>query len=529
MVMVIVGILATGAVFNAVTSQSVAANDRNGAYAQYMAESGLNHFKTIAFQGYKFFSENKDQYVLTDSQKASIRCAGGNLLAVGLDLDRKKNAEGKYEVDIWPDAQPHLVPVTLPDGTLGGYEISIRKGGDELISQGFVGGTKYDTARAKATSALLFTVGGAGPFNNAIFVKGGFFGPAINGNVSVYGSIHSINGNIKVGDPALSLGGTAGVYNDYQGEGSNSDVRATIAELGGNKDLADLCSSIKLKSGNLDIESGSVSVARAGNKAKGIYLDPRFKITGPTTNIHVETPKLVSLYNSSLDVPFPELPENFPGDEPNGVTLSPATCPKLFSSTTLTVPPPDPNASTTFTCTLGVSPNTHTVKWTPGSGTGSSAVPGYLTFTPPAGQKDTIINTGLANINITGNVAYEGKAIFRAGNSKTDTTRNIQIDGNLIPRGGGYPETNALAFASSGTINTTTSQLKIAALLYSQKSTTISKQSVILGSVVAETINLGEQVPSIAYQPGIEKAFSTLPGYNPSTAAVPTPSAYERR
>lgn len=54
-------------------------------------------------------------------------------------------------------------------------------------------------------------------WQNAIFAGGRQAGNLINGNVSVHGSVHLLGDNLLAGDIAMSLSGTSGVYNNYDG------------------------------------------------------------------------------------------------------------------------------------------------------------------------------------------------------------------------------------------------------------------------------------------------------------------------
>ena len=281
--------MVTGALFNALTSQTVASNDRGATLAQVVSEAGLTRFVAITNQNVAFLGsyepDGKRQYIESYKlfnkerrvdNRGDAACGSGKpLSAGGLDLDFSKGEGGKRGLDVFPN-QGAYYPVTLPDGTEGGYIIRLK--GDTITSEGYIGGTVkncpgescgVEDAAAKATNAVrLGTNRVPGGIENAVTVKEGFDGPLE--NVSVYGSVRSFEDGGE-SEPVLELRGSTGIYNDFFGRGPGTDVRERVDELGARKVAPDLCARISLR-GSLALNTNTVVLGTEQNKLKGVSL-----------------------------------------------------------------------------------------------------------------------------------------------------------------------------------------------------------------------------------------------------------------
>ena len=157
----------------------------------------------------------------------------------------------------------------------------------------------------------------------------------------------------------------------------------------------------------------------------------------------------------------------------------------------------------------------------------SGASSGYLCM---AGTNPIANSRGL-DIYFYKDVPYKGKGTIRAGASATDTTVNIEIESNLLPLNDFFPEDSIISLVSSGTVDMgTSSNAQIAAIAFAQGTATFAFQTLIVGSVVAGTIDAGSQVPSIAYEPRI---IDNIPIGSPGETDIIDPylivEAYERR
>jgi hypothetical protein len=127
-------------------------------------------------------------------------------------------------------------------------------------------------------------------------------------------------------------------------------------------------------------------------------------------------------------------------------------------------------------------------------------------------------NLELGNKNST--LRYRGKGVLRAGTGPSDSSVKTALYGTVKPvealyngvMSGGYPDHNVLGVVTSGNveISATASSNEIAAIIYSGGTVKTDKQSLIVGSLVAEQFDIGSQVPKIAYHPGVRTAAETL-------------------
>ena len=406
-VMVVVGILVTGALFNALTSQTVASNDRGATLAQVVSEAGLTRFVAITNQNVAFLQgyepDGKRQYIesynLFDRERqvdnrGDAACGSGEpLSAGGLDLDFAKGEGGGRGMDVLPNRGAYF-PVTLPDGTEAGYIIRLK--GETITSEGYIGGTvdgcpgescNVKDARAKATNAVRLGKNQApGGVDSAITVKEGFGSPLE--NVSVYGSVRSF----EVGgenEPVLDLRGTTGIYNDYYGRGPDTNVSERVDELGAYKISPDLCARMSLR-GNLALNTSSVVLGTKQNKLKDVSLGPAFKrppnrAPQPRRAVNesgndvsdrwddVNNAHFLDSQTGRADAEPPQAPglaEDFPAGA--DLTLTPQTCPQLFrqaeggavvSSPDIHLPPADPASG--FECANPLNPALR-IAWRPG-------------------------------------------------------------------------------------------------------------------------------------------------------------------
>ncbi len=585
-VMVVVGILVTGALFNALTSQTVASNDRGATLAQVVSEAGLTRFVAIANQNVAFLQrydeDGKSQFVesynLFDKSRGvdgrgDAACGSGSpLSAGGLDVDFAKGENGKRGMDVFTNKGSYY-PVTLPDGAQGGYVIRLE--GDTITSEGYIGGTAkncpgeacgVEGAAAKATNAVrLGTNRVPSGIESAVTVKKGFDGPLE--NVSVYGSVRSFEEG-KENKPVLELRGTTGIYNDFYGRGSATDVSERVDELGAYKVAPDLCARVSLR-GNLELHTGSVVLGTEQNKLKGVSLGrasgraPRRVTDGSGNDISdkwEEVPNAHLLDNrtgrtDAEATQAPELAEDFPAGA--DLTLTPNTCPELFMqeqegrvvlTQDIHLPPAIPTVG--FECSNPLDP-TLRVAWRPGA----EGEPGRLEFVhPPTDvlgrpREGLTVSTGGADVIVSDALKYQGKGTFWVGESEADGGAQVTINGSLAPHDpndNAFLKKDVLSFVSSGDVTVGTdaeeaesdgdaAELEVAALLYAQKDVEIRGKTLLFGAVMAEELSVGSEGVSLAWDP---RLVNLCPPGVPGCSARPageenglslTVEAYERR
>lgn len=481
--MIAVLIVVFGASFTSMIDRQVSSNQQGANAAYYLAQAGLNHYKTLIFKNLV------DYYADTGAGWCAPPVQGGIVDEFGQ-----------------PILRPGETTNPIPFGP-GSYQITfhIRDTYMILTSVGRVG-------RSQTTLQLVATAGGgpAGSWDNAILAAGSTPGSnAINGNVSVYGSIHLVRGDLQLADPGFAFGGNAGVFNNYAGEGSGaSDARDVMQTITGDRNV-DLCTRLKVKSGSVYLESGSSALGSTvnGGALYSIHLGNgkvyRGKPNNPTEITDHTTSDLVHLrypadcassancMNSGYDgydIGLPVLDDNFP-NEVSAFTITAADCPWLVSGGRVQLPPRN-NGS----C---------------GNAFGSISWNGsVLTI-------NGVLNTGDLDVRVTSNIQYQGKARLRIGSSRNDSTALLEVDKSTItPLGGGFPTTNVLAIETSGNVSISASGgggfSPVAALIYAAHNAQFEKQVMIAGSIIADTFDMGNNVPKIAYHPAIRDVAEQL-------------------
>ncbi len=593
-VMAVGVVLLTGLLFNANTTLSIQNNDLKSTYAKSFAELGLNKYQTIMQQSYNFYKEGErwKEYEndLTNEQLELAKC--GHFTAIGLDLDRMRDGLNNQRTVSTPEKD---LPVNgsieeshiLPNDVQGGYLVRLSGDGLTLESQGYFGDS-FDTARALATARVSFqvqTVGSA--WQNAIFAGGE--APSnnmINGNVAVYGSVHLIGEN---NDPALTLGGGAGIFEDYAGDGGGGTniINQMNAIAGPNQHQVKLCTELKIRKGQLHFGSsgtgsGSSTVGTTSSPIIAAYLGSG---TSDASKVHTKDDKIYG-YSGSLDVSFPKLDQNHPDEfvipakDPTVQIIElGGTCNEFQTgsgnNSTIQFPPPGatPSADPPYTgCLSDTSINNALelggIAWLPDayscnltnvqdavnglvSNFGVTSGDGYLCI---AGD-NVIINTGAWPLEIKypgGNnktVYYEGRAAIRTGSEICEdptaappcTRRDIEIRENFIPRNPNatpyFPEDSIISLVANGDVSFapkggggSTSNLEVAAAVYAQGTATFSKQTLVVGAVVADSIDASQNVPQIAYEPRVpDNLPQGSPGAGISLNQNVIADTYERR
>jgi hypothetical protein len=515
---VVVAILVFGTAFTTIVDRAVTSNQQGATTAYYVAQAGLQEYKTELFRSLTAAYAGGNDWCVDPLQSVLNSGIGGT------DVIRPGQSTG---------------PIAFAGGQ---YEVTLNR------SDGFVILTSVGrVGNSRATVRLVATAGSgpASPWDNAIFAVGASpTARAINGNVAVYGGIHIVEGQVPVQED-LELTGTAGVYNNYLGKDgqNNSDIRTDIQNIMTLTDAQQvandgLCARIKIERGNLVMGSNAARAGTSSTPLESIHIGEGIvcrkqgnsctEITdhhqSPMVNLRAPSGVGVNSGYEGYNISLPTLPANFPNDVAGAIVPSaiPA-CSWLFQSGEFRLPPASPG--TARSCTDGI----NTITWTPAA----SRKPGYISFSSPSGAP-VIVNTLGARIRITGPVEYQGLGTLRAGASSTDTGAMIRVDGSLTPRNGNYLRNNALGLVSSGRMELgVSSQATIAAVAYAAGSVKIDKQTLVVGSLVAQSFDIGSQVPKIAYHPRVQDSVVGLrmPGSEPSSQAGRALSevSYERR
>lgn len=521
-VMAVVAILVFGTAFTSLVDRQISGNQRGANASYYVAQAGLNQYKTLIFRNLAdYYTDTGDDWCASPVGSGILDEDGDVILANGGTTAPQAFGPGTYQVSF--------------DVSDGNENFMV------LTSIGRVG-------RSQTTLQLVATAGGgpAGSWDNAILASGTTPGAkAINGNVSVYGSVHIVSGDLAIDNSAFDVSGTAGVYNNYAGEGSGSnDVRSELLAATGTSST-DLCARVKVKSGSIYLESGSnvLGAPGVGNELFSLHLGNGKVYDGKPGNNNIEEitdhadpdsdpNNLVNLRNpvsgmnsgyEGFDIAYPLLKAGFPGDR-DSFTITAASCPWLVDGDTVAFPPAEPGSCSNEHGSIG---------W---SSEGELVISGT-------------VNTGALNLSVSESIEYGGKGVLRVGTTEATldehgepvmaATPSVELTGEIVPADGNYPATSALAIETTGdvTLSATGKNSPMALMLYSAGNVTFEKQPLMIGGVVANTFDLGNNVPKIAYHNGVRDVAEELcligsfchQGVVPPNPGVLTDISIERR
>ena len=491
-VVLVVGLLVLASAVTGVIDRSVSANQLRSNAAYYVAQAGLDIYKTAIFRNLvDTYDATGAGWCETPVIDGIYDDSGVRIMTPGIPTAWLNHGDGTYQVVL-----------EIIDGFL------------VLTSVGRVGD-------GQATVQLVAHSGGgpASAWDNAVLAQGATPGAkAINGNVMVYGSVHIVEGDL---DGTFALGGTAGVYNDYSGKdgGANSDIRSDIAPIVRTLDV-DLCARVKIAKGNVYLESGAVQLGTNSVPIQSVHLGdgvvcrerdsggggcrPRNVVSehSASSSVFLKEPEegLNSPY-APFDMALPRLTaDSFDRyfktkDAVSGVVAS--GCEWLYPAGGDPLLPPN---LTETSAVCGDADNS--VQWVvPGSGSPYLEIKGEVNL--------------VGDLDINGTLLYEGQGSLLVGADIDDADATIRFGnhGTVRPRTpNSYPHISAIGLLSTGDIRVgaTAANDPFAALLYAHGTFQASKQVIIVGAAVANDFDLGNNVPKIAYHPDVRAAAEVL-------------------
>ena len=360
----------------------------------------------------------------------------------------------------------------------GYYTISLRRVADDVVwmrSEGSFNGIE-------SVIQAYVRMEDISPWNYAIFAGTGQSGRIINGNVDIRGSVLALGTGLGPNDYAIDMGGTAElVGNNYRT--MPADLRTRVPELPKvwhNGELVEtLNGTLRVKSGMVGI-SGNASVGEqnvAGNAYKetvdGVYVTHGFGGNQGASQVFSDN-GIHEAYDLGDSITFPRLSDPYEGYDTyqaylkaNGYTLTADDVSKLNA------------LSTDFSfgnAHGGVSWNNTTKKMT---------VNGIL----------YIDNN--ANLNwTTSHITYSGKASFLV-------TGNVQLSKNILTESGSvtFPD-NILGIMTPNRIDLgKNAQVSIMGMFYAENEIVVDKQTNVVGTIVSDYFNMGNNVPRIFQVP----------------------------
>ncbi|HKI57705.1 MAG TPA: PilX N-terminal domain-containing pilus assembly protein [Trueperaceae bacterium] len=555
-ILVVVSLLVLGTVFSTQIQSWTTRNDTTSTQAYYIAHAGLEKYKTIAFQSFRFYLDNLQHY--GSALGTSAIC--GNLLSSGLDINRN------FVID---SSDGDLMPGGSRTESYGGgtYTVTFTPDGSNVIltSVGKIHG-------AKATDQVVFEPKNAGIFSNALFAGGGISSKYINGGAQVWGSVY-----IQGPDPTavtnpptvISSNGDFGMHNFYDDSqllnlmGNKFTDNQLQSMLGATAtDQKDLCAHLRVAYGQVDtggnttigdstapsgyksslqglnVSSGATDISSGGSST--IYAD-----NYPNGNLGYDLTKTMQLptfagpckTGNSWGECLQRDAKTYTSDastNPGGCDLS-----TIASGTTLDFD------STPISCVIYDSNNKPV---------------GGFSYQQGSDGSDWNLNVyGLVNFNgydlhFAKNVAarFSGKATIMVTQDSGGTGGNITVDGDILPsthqvcdptcHTPSFPDDEVLGLIAQNDLTFTgvnenqllSSTQTAVGLFYAGNQASVQKGGVVMGTVIAKGIstssgNAGQtakviQVPGLEYN--LAPGFTDLPNDLEATFRI---LAYERR
>ena len=432
--------------------------------------------------------------------------------------------------------------------------------GDGLVDNpeelGFV--TVYSFARDEGVvrrAEVVIEGADVNVWNNAIFAGAGAAGAVINGNVSIHGSVHILGDNVVAGGEALTvleLSGASLIHNNYGDSTVFTDrlrhsVPAPPQVLLGGETVDSLGAKFRVKRGLVSLNGSSEigEVNLTGNTDKET-LDAIYNEDGWTGNSVTDDgdrgdPTTVfsdngwdTAYDLGSKVSFPLLsddwrwPENVGCHEYEGVAGAPGAT-------------EDNDLGEPYEHAEFYLDNLSDGDPYAGNVVIDTSQDFYLNLTRPADANpdnrvkddpdacvkgDDYLYYDAANdvLEINGQVAIDGALEF-TGKGKDDTVYytgrgtvlvrdDVIMNTNLLacndgdPNNyvGSFPEKNIVGIMSANNIIMgTSSQLELMGAFYAQDTITSTKQTVVMGTYVANYFDMGSQVPDIYQVPDLAK------------------------
>ncbi len=495
--------------FNSSHVRSVAveaSEDENRAFN--LAEMALNesvHQYNLRTDGVD--NDNDDETDEEDEGEPDVGCAAWDAASDDLGMDGTGGTGDLGEDDGHPTfGEPNVVPVISGNGEFYAHVCEWATNGVDDDGNGMV-----DDETARSFDAWARRTGSTGPgiwiqrvsgnqnlsaWNNAIFAGAGGAGAAIHGNVKVFGSIYIEGDSLADDDPALDFSGTAGQRNDYSD--GDADFIARLPSLAAGDDLG---AELRVEQGAVYL-SGTGTVGEAGANIDGLYVgdgtyDP---ILGNQAEGNVYSDNGAT---NGMDLPPPGM------DKPS-----------------IHDPYTDPSTGTAYTsyedyyaANSIVIPAGQIDKTTNSFSVGPDAQGNYFAW-----NKATLTMTVTGRVRVEGNLTLGGTT----GPTKTDfkytgdgailarqsgaSAGTVTIQGHLLPVDAAgaaavFPTGAFLGVIAEGDLHMPSSAQKdLYGAFFAEGTITSSKQNRVGGAFMADTVDMGAQVPSIYFSLGLADA-----------------------
>ncbi len=522
-VMVVVAILALGTSFTALIDRQVAARQRVGTEAHYLAQAGMDRLKTALFL--ELSDQARSELFVCGFPPFDVDLGGGVVLREG----------------------DTSAPLPFEPVSNGWYVLSFERSGGYyvLTSVGYLAPTRDAEQRSAQATMQLVAAAGERPsrvWDNAIFTQALSSGSgSLTGTIAAYGSVHVVNGDVELVDEedGLAASGSSGIYNNYAGRSTSTNVVSQarsalgLARTDEQPNPRDLCSRLKIARGDVRVRSNAVGIGAEGDtyledgkwvepsplaqvqSIKGVYLgsgdvlDQQGNPLSTATQREIFSRTGVSGYEG-FDLGFPALEVDFPHSL--GM-LDALECGLIDPiSNEMRLPPVAVGSVAPCFSRDGKS----SIEW---DEEGKVLRLDGVVSLPPGVNVSLQGRTGSSKIDV---LEYEGIGAIMVGTKISEdvasNTGRVDVEMEILPKD---PTTNyriggsALSFVTAGDIyvDVPGGGGTVSALLYADRRIDIQKQPTIVGSVVGRSVNV-HNVPKVAFHPDVIDIaeFLCLPG-----------------
>lgn len=318
-ILVAVGALVLGVIFTTRVELAVTRNDSTSTQAQYVAQAGLQKYKSVLFQNFRWSEEG-------EASGGSNLDACMTSISNGFHFDRDATTPvTEWDADGQISFPAESVTNAAGSSVIGEYEVTLLAdpGNASRVTIRSVGRTTAgDAARqATATASGTYLVRNSSTLEQAIFAGMGSDMRFVNGNTTVYGGVYIVGDRDDPNTVVIESNGNFGVYNGYDktGDTTNSNFLVDEARFSEN-----LCAALRVERGTVKV-GGSTQLGQPDNRlltvavsrgAEDVHFDK-----GGTEDCLKNKGTCTEIGPRAFDI---EEPPDFPDlDEPPGTEFCP--------------------------------------------------------------------------------------------------------------------------------------------------------------------------------------------------------------
>lgn len=285
-ILVVVALVVLGVFFTTRIQLFVTRNDATSTQANYVAQAGLQEYKGALFQYYRWL----EQTGVTMPNPARTACF--NRLSYGIEFDRVlsniQNGTLQYVWDpstnvlsTYDSSSGAYTPATFTgtvtdaygNAVVGSYSVTFYR--DPNNNNIYSITSKGSSHGAVSTARASFTIQNSGVLEQAIFSGVGQSNKYLNGGGTIHGGVYIVGG-----DPNASVfdsNGNFSLLNGYDlantgSYGSVNGVQLAQYVTSGNRTVSNLCASLQVESGQVNIGSNAVTLGTPSNKLLGVNV-----------------------------------------------------------------------------------------------------------------------------------------------------------------------------------------------------------------------------------------------------------------